>query len=63
MKVLDQQETERKRRLEVVSSSKEYSSLKAEISAINEHQRSHESELIDAWNKLDGSQKNMYLSK
>ncbi len=62
MKVLDQQETEKKRRLETVSSSKEYSSLKSEINAINEQQRTHESGLIDAWNTLDATQKK-YVSE
>ena len=62
MKVLDAQETEKRRRLEVVSSPKEYSSLKAEISAINEQQQMHEPSLIDAWDKLDASQKK-YLAE
>ena len=62
MKVLDQQETEKKRRLEFVSSPKEYTSLKTEISTINQQQRMHEPGLIDAWDKLDSTQKK-YVSE
>ena len=57
MKVLDQQETEKKRRLEVVASPKEYTSLKTEVNTINEQQNMHEPALIDAWDRLDAMQK------
>ncbi len=57
MKILDQQETEKKRRLEVVTSAKEYTSLKSEISVINERQHIDEQALIEAWDVLDSAQK------
>ena len=57
MKVLDQQETQKKTCLENVSNSKEYVSLKNEIASINEKQREHEFVLIEAWDKLDSIQK------
>jgi hypothetical protein len=63
MKVLDQQETEKKVRLENASTSKEYTSLKAEAAAINEKQHAHEPALIDAWDKLDASQKKYVSAK
>ena len=57
MKILDQQEVEKKARLEKVLNAKEYASLKAEIASINEKQREHEDSLIGAWDKLDASKK------
>lgn len=57
MKVLDQQETEKKSRLENVSNSKEYSAIKSEIQRINEQQRNTETTLIEAWDELDAAQK------
>lgn len=63
MKVFDQQEAEKKRRLEFVASPKEYSSLKVEIDAIHEKQQGHEQVIIDAWDKLDALQKKYTLDK
>lgn len=57
MKVLDQQEAEKKRLLDFVSGSKEYSALKSEINSINEQQGSTESTLIDAWDQFELAQK------
>jgi predicted nucleic acid-binding Zn-ribbon protein len=57
MKVLEQQELDKKYRLENVASVKEYNSIKAEIATINEKQRDHEESLIAAWDKLDAAQK------
>ena len=57
MKVLDQQEAERKKLLNSVANPKEYSAIKSEISRINEQQRDTEGELINAWDKLELIQK------
>jgi hypothetical protein len=57
MKVLEQQESDKKYRLENVASIKEYNSIKAEIATINQKQRDHEESLIAAWDKLDAVQK------
>lgn len=57
MKVFEQQESDKKYRLENVASVKEYNSIKAEIASINQKQRDHEESLIAAWDKLDVVQK------
>lgn len=63
MKVLDQQETEKKKRLESISNPKEYSALKSELDRINEQQRVTEVELIEAWNQLEIYQKKFHAQE
>lgn len=57
MKTLDNRETELKYRLDNVTGVKEYSSLKNEINVIHEQQQACEEDLIEAWDKLDHTQK------
>jgi predicted nucleic acid-binding Zn-ribbon protein len=57
MRVLDQQETEKKRRIELIVNPKEYFALKNEIVRINEEQRNNEHDLIDAWEKFELAKK------
>ncbi len=57
MKELTEAEKEKKERLERVSNQKEYAALKHEISQIQEQQQEYEGILLDAWNKVDNSQK------
>jgi uncharacterized protein len=59
MKSLDYQESEKKNRLESISSQKEYSAIKSEITKINEQQREAENELISAWDALELAQKKL----
>lgn len=63
MKLLDQQELDKKKKLELVSGQKEYTSLKNEIQRLNKEQELAECELIDAWGKLDETQKKFETSK
>lgn len=57
MKTFDQQESDKKYRLENVASVKEYNSIKAELATLSQKQRDHEELLIEAWDKLDAAQK------
>jgi predicted nucleic acid-binding Zn-ribbon protein len=57
MKILDQQESQKKRCLDNASNSREYVSLKNEIAVIHDKQRDQEPVLIEAWDKLDATQK------
>lgn len=53
MKVLDDKESELKKKLESVSNQKEYKSLEKETRAVNAERLQHEQELLVLWNKLD----------
>jgi len=62
MKVLDDQESELKKKLESISNQKEYKSLEKETLTVNAERLQHEQELLVLWNKLDTLNEN-YESK
>lgn len=53
LKVIDQQETDKKGRLEGVANHKEYQSIKAEIDVLKNKQHGIESELLALWNRSE----------
>jgi predicted nucleic acid-binding Zn-ribbon protein len=53
MKILDQQETEKKNRLDAIGGYKEYQSIKAEIDQLKKAQHDLEDSLMAAWNHLE----------
>jgi len=53
MKTLDQQESEKKKRLETVANHKEYQSIKTEIDQLKKEQHELEDGLMSAWNQLE----------
>lgn len=57
LKALDQQEKQRKERLENSSDYKQYQSLKAEIDVLKHKQHQYEDILMGAWNKLEAAQR------
>lgn len=57
MKSLDQQEAEKKSRLENVTNHKEYQSIKAELERVKTKQHDLEQILLQAWNALESSKK------
>jgi predicted nucleic acid-binding Zn-ribbon protein len=57
MKELDQIEAEKKKKIDGVSSQREYKSIQAELAAINRKQRAVEERLVDLWNKYEAAQK------
>ena len=57
LKSLDQQEQQKKERLETSSDYKQYQSLKAEIDALKHKQHQYEDVLMAAWNKSEAAQK------
>ncbi len=57
MKSLDQQEADKKARLEQVANHKEYQSIKAEVDQLKKSQHALEDTLIGAWNQLEQSKK------
>lgn len=57
LKALDQQEKQRKERLENSSDYKQYQSLKAEIDVLKHKQHQYDEILMVAWNKLEAMQK------
>lgn len=57
MKILDQQESEKKIKLDNVSNHKEYQSLKAEIDQLRQSQHNLEESLIAIWNQLENAKK------
>jgi len=57
VKELDQMEAEKKKRLDVVSSTREYKSVQSELASINCKQRAVEDHLIELWNKYESLQK------
>lgn len=59
MKILDQQEAEKKLKLDQVANHKEYQSVKAEIDALKKSQHDLEESLIGVWNQLENSKKEL----
>lgn len=57
MKSLDNQEQEKKRRLDSISNHKEYQSLKSEVDILKKKQNDLEDTLINAWHLLEIAQK------
>lgn len=57
MKILDDKESELKKKLASVSNQKEYKSLEKETLVVNSERVRHEQELLVLWNKLDGLEK------
>ena len=57
MKILDQQEAEKKQRLDQVANHKEYQSLKAEIDQLKKAQHVLEDDLMIVWNRLETAKK------
>ena len=53
MKVLDDKESELKKKLASVANQKEYQSLQKELSLLNEKRMQHEQDLLALWNKFD----------
>lgn len=62
MKILDQQESEKKTKLDNVSNHKEYQSLKAEIDQLKQSQHNLEESLIAIWNQLENAKKEVDAS-
>jgi predicted nucleic acid-binding Zn-ribbon protein len=56
MKVLDQKEKDKKKRLEHLSDYKEYQAIKAEIEAIQRVQLEQEQAVLDAWSQVENAQ-------
>jgi len=63
MKLLDDDEKEKKKRLETVSNAKEYAAVKAEIGQVQEKQREIEQAIIDSWGRLEAAQKKQSLGQ
>ncbi len=59
MKTLDQQEADKKKRLENVANHKEYQSIKSEIDKIKKAQHDLEQVLVDAWNQAELAKKEL----
>lgn len=59
MKVLDQQESEKKARLETVANHKEYQSIKVEIDQLKKEQHQLEEQLMSVWNQLENAKKEL----
>jgi predicted nucleic acid-binding Zn-ribbon protein len=56
-KELDQKESLAKQRLDTAKSHREYEALKSEVTQLQTEQHELESEILDAWNKLDAAEK------
>jgi predicted nucleic acid-binding Zn-ribbon protein len=63
METLVVAETEKKRRLELVNSHKEYQSMKAEIDTLQEKQQALEESLLHAWSALETTKRIYELKK
>jgi len=61
MKVLDEKESELKKKLASISNQKEFKSLEKETLVINADRMRHEQELLVLWNKLEGFNKTYEL--
>lgn len=59
MKTLDQQESEKKARLNTVANHKEYQSIKAEIDLLKKKQHDLEEQLMGVWNQLENAKKEL----
>jgi len=57
MKELDQQEAEKKKRLDEVSGPRELKSIQSELAAVNRKQRELEDQLVELWNKYEAAKK------
>lgn len=57
MKILDQQESEKKNKLDNVANHKEYQLLKSEIDKLKQDQHNLEENLMTAWNQLENAKK------
>lgn len=62
MKSLDQQESEKKIKLDQVANHKEYQSIKSEIDVLKKAQHELEESLIAVWNQLENSKKELDAS-
>ncbi|GMU19252.1 MAG: hypothetical protein AMXMBFR12_04440 [Candidatus Babeliales bacterium] len=62
MKILDQQESEKKAKLDHVSNHKEYQSIKAEIDSLKKLQHELEESLMGIWNQLENAKKELDAS-
>ncbi|MGZ6250938.1 MAG: zinc ribbon domain-containing protein [Candidatus Chromulinivorax sp.] len=58
MKVLDTKESDLKKKLNTVSSQKEYKSLEKETAVVNAERVRYEQELLQLWNRLEAAEKN-----
>ena len=56
MKTLDEQEKDKKKRLDQITNLKEYNSIKSELDMIHEQQGIKEQDVLDAWHALDSAQ-------
>lgn len=57
MKMLDQQEADKKKRLDAIANHKEYQLIKAEIDQLKKAQHDLEEGLMSAWNQLETTKK------
>lgn len=62
MKILDQQESEKKVKLDHVANHREYQSIKAEIDLLKKSQHDLEESLIGVWNQLENTKKELDAS-
>jgi predicted nucleic acid-binding Zn-ribbon protein len=62
MKILDQQESKKKVKLDHVANHREYQSIKAEIDLLKKSQHDLEGSLIGAWNQLENTKKELDAS-
>lgn len=62
MKILDQQESEKKVKLDQVANHREYQSIKAEIDLLKKSQHDLEESLISIWNQLENTKKELDAS-
>lgn len=59
MKILDQEEAEKKKKLDHVANHKEYQLIKSEIDTLKKAQHDLEDSLVEAWNQLENAKKEM----
>lgn len=62
MKILDQQESEKKIKLDQVANHREYQSIKSEIDLLKKSQHDLEESLISIWNQLENTKKELDAS-
>lgn len=63
MKILDQQEADKKNKLDHVSNHKEYQLIKAEIDILKQGQHNLEEDLMTAWNQLENAKKESEIAQ
>ena len=61
MKVLDDKESDFKKKLALITHPKEYKSLEKELASLNEDRIRHEQMLVTLWNKLEAAEKNYHV--